>query len=223
MTISTQAPRNVIFNADCIQAMRSFERGSVDFILTDPPYLVNYRGRDGRTVTNDDNARWLKPAFNQMHRVLKDGGFAVSFYGWNKVDLFMEAWKAAGFRIVGHIVFRKRYASSAKFLRYQHEQAYLLAKGNVSLPENPVPDVIDFPYAGNKLHPTQKPVEALTPLIEAFTKPGDLVLDPFCGSGSTLAAAQKLGRDWIGIELDAGHFGTANKRLTSLQHRRAAA
>lgn len=223
MTSNTQSPRNVIFNADCIQAMRAFDRGSVDFILTDPPYIVNYRGRDGRKVANDDNARWLRPAFNQMHRVLKDGGFAVSFYGWNKVDLFMDAWKAAGFRVVGHIVFRKRYASSSKFLRYQHEQAYLLAKGNVCLPDNPIPDVIDFPYAGNKLHPTQKPVEALAPLIEAFTKPGDLVLDPFSGSGSTLAAAQHLGRDWIGIELDNGHYHTASKRLASSQHHRAAA
>ena len=225
MTGNANTPRNMIFNADCIQAMLSFERGSVDFILTDPPYLLNYRSRDGRTVANDDNARWLRPAFNQMHRVLKDGGFAVSFYGWNKVDLFMDAWKAAGFRIVGHIVFRKRYASSAKFLRYQHEQAYLLAKGNVSLPENPIPDVIDFPYAGNKLHPTQKPVEALAPLIEAFTKPGDLVLDPFSGSGSTLAAAQQLGRDWTGIELDSGHHQTASKRLAWMQqqHGKAAA
>lgn len=225
MTRTFSTPRNVIVNADCIEAMRSFERGSVDFILTDPPYLVNYRDRNGRKVANDDNARWLRPAFNQMHRVLKDGGFAVSFYGWNKVDLFMGAWKAAGFRIVGHIVFRKRYASSVKFLRYQHEQAYLLAKGNVSLPENPIPDVIDFPYAGNKLHPTQKPVEALTPLIEAFTKPGDLVLDPFSGSGSPLAAAQHLDRDWIGIELDSRHHQTASRRLASMQQQsgRAAA
>jgi site-specific DNA-methyltransferase (adenine-specific) len=187
--------------------------------------LHPYRDRNGRKVANDDNARWLRPAFNQMHRVLKDGGFAVSFYGWNKVDLFMDAWKAAGFRIVGHIVFRKRYASSAKFLRYQHEQAYLLAKGNVCLPENPIPDVIDFPYAGNKLHPTQKPVEALAPLIEAFTKPGELVLDPFSGSGSTLAAAQQIGRDWIGIELDSGHHQTASRRLAWMQQKgdRAAA
>ncbi|MBN9047747.1 MAG: DNA methylase [Rhizobiales bacterium] len=223
MTGTTKTPRNLIFNTDCIEVMRSFDRASVDFILTDPPYIVNYRGRDGRKVANDDNARWLKPAFNQMHRVLKDGGFAVSFYGWNKVDLFMDAWKAAGFRIVGHLVFRKRYASSAKFLRYQHEQAYLLAKGNVSLPANPIPDVIDFPYSGNRLHPTQKPVEALLPLIEAFTRPGDLVLDPFCGSGSTLEAAQQLGRDWTGIELDSGHYHTASDRLFALQCGRTAA
>src|SRR3546814_4951144 len=50
---------------------------------------------------------------------------------------------AAGFRIVGHLVFKKRYASSARFLRYQHEQAYLLAKGTPRLPQRPIPDVLD--------------------------------------------------------------------------------
>jgi site-specific DNA-methyltransferase (adenine-specific) len=128
---NTTTPRNTVLNADCISAMQTFKAGSVDFILTDPPYITYYRGRDGRTVANDDNARWLKPAFNQMYRVLKKDSFCVSFYGWNKVDLFMDAWKASGFRIVGHLVFRKRYASSSRFLRYEHEQAYLLAKGNL--------------------------------------------------------------------------------------------
>lgn len=223
MTSNANAPRNVIFNADCIDVMQAFETGTVDFILTDPPYVTRYRARDGRTVANDDNGRWLRPAFAEMHRVLKEGGFCVSFYGWNKVDLFMDAWRAAGFRIVGHLVFRKRYASSARFLRYEHEQAYLLAKGDPYRPARPIPDVLDFPYTGNRLHPTQKPVEALAPLIEAFTEPGELVLDPFSGSGSTLAAAQQLGRDWTGIELDNGHYHTARKRLALQQHHRAAA
>lgn len=222
MNSNAKAPRNVIFNADCIDVMRSFDRGSVDMIVTDPPYITRYKSRDGHTVINDDNSRWLQPAFNQMHRVLKDGGFCVSFYGWNKVDLFMQAWREAGFRVVGHIVFRKSYASSERFLRYEHEQAYLLAKGQPRLPEHPVPDVIDFPYTGNKMHPTQKPVEALKPLIESFTKPGDLVLDPFCGSGSTLEAAQQLGRDWTGIELSGRHYQTASKRLAQPIERAAA-
>ncbi|WP_234395257.1 DNA methyltransferase [Acetobacter papayae] len=120
--------RNTILNGDSVQLMRALPRNAVDFILTDPPYLVNYQGRDGRKVRNDDNARWLRPAFNQMHRVLKWGGFAVSFYGWNRIDLFADAWRAAGFRMVGHIVFRKSYSSSSRFLRYEHESAYLLAK-----------------------------------------------------------------------------------------------
>lgn len=220
--MTAQAPRNMIFNGDCIDVMQAFDTGSIDIILTDPPYVTNYRDRQGRSVKNDDNGRWLKPAFAEMHRVLKDSGFAVSFYGWNKVDLFMEAWRAAGFRVVGHLVFRKRYASSSRFLRYKHEQAYLLAKGNPRMPVRVIPDVIDFPYSGNRLHPTQKPVEALLPLIEAFTRPGELVLDPFSGSGSTLAAAQMLGRDWVGIELDSGHYHTASCRLAKANRRVAA-
>ncbi|MFT4077475.1 MAG: DNA methyltransferase [Asticcacaulis sp.] len=209
--------RNTVLQGDCIATMQQLEKGSVDFILTDPPYIVGYKGRDGRSVANDDNDRWLKPAFNQMHRVLKPGGFCVSFYGWNRVDLFMEAWKSAGFRVVGHIVFRKQYASSARFLRYEHEMAYLLAKGDVTPPACPIPDVIDFHYTGNRLHPTQKPVKALSALILCFTAPGDLVLDPFCGSGSTLVAADAHGRAWLGIELDRGHFETATRRLASFR------
>jgi site-specific DNA-methyltransferase (adenine-specific) len=66
--------------------MQRLQSGSVDLILTDPPYLVRYRDRSGRTVANDNNADWLQPAFAEMYRLLKPGGFAISFYGWNEVD-----------------------------------------------------------------------------------------------------------------------------------------
>jgi DNA modification methylase len=198
---------------DCIDVMRAMPWASVDFILADPPYLVNYRDRSGRSVANDDNDAWLKPAFSQMYRVLRPDSLCVSFYGWQKVDLFMDAWKSAGFSVVGHIVFRKRYGSNARFLSYRHESAYLLAKGRPFLPASPVPDVLDWEYSGNQLHPTQKPVQPLKTLIGAFTKPGEVVLDAFCGSGSTLVAAQELSRRFIGIELDKQHHRTATERL----------
>jgi DNA modification methylase len=205
--------RNRILLGDCVAEMAAMKPASIDFILTDPPYITRYRARDGRRVANDDNSRWLRPAFAEMYRLLKPGAFCVSFYGWNKADLFLAAWRAAGFRPVGHLVFRKQYASSGCFLRYHHEQAYLLGKGNIVPPVTPIPDVIDFPYTGNRLHPTQKPTQALRPLVEAFCPPGGIVLDPFCGSGSTLVAAQELGRDFIGIELDLAHHATASARL----------
>src|SRR5580658_3022793 len=73
---------------DCIQIMESMPDASVDFVLTDPPYATRYRDRSGRTVANDDTTSWLKPAFQQIARVLKDDSFCVSFYGWHKVDAF---------------------------------------------------------------------------------------------------------------------------------------
>src|SRR5271168_496282 len=104
-------------------------------------------------------------------------GFAVSFYGWPMADRFMQAYRAAGFRVVGHLMFPKTYASSTRFVRYQHEAAHLLAKGNPTAPQTPIGDVIAWQYTGNKLHPTQKPVSALKPLVEAFSNAGDTVLD----------------------------------------------
>ena len=125
----------------------------------------------------------------------------------------MAAWRAVGFRIVGHLVFRKTYASSVRLLRYQHEMAYLLAKGSPKQPTCPIGDVIDFHYTGNRLHPTEKPISALVPLIGAFSNEGDLVLDPFCGSGSTLVAARQLRRRFLGIELDERYHAIATGRL----------
>lgn len=206
-------PVNTLYLGDCIDVMGRMPSGSIDFILTDPPYLARYTDRSGRSIRNDDQNAWLKPAYAQMFRVLKRDAFAVSFYGWPKVDRFFEAWKAAGFRVGGHIVFRKSYASKSAFLQYRHEQAYLLIKGRPACPISPPPDVLDMPYTGNRLHPTQKPVAALKPLIAAFSQPGDMVMDPFAGSASTLIAARELGRKYVGFELDAQHHHTATRRL----------
>jgi site-specific DNA-methyltransferase (adenine-specific) len=213
---------NTIAQGDCIEVMRDMPANSVDFVLTDPPYLVNYRDREGRTIQNDAKTDWLKPAMRGAYRVLKQNRVAVMFYGWTKIDAFFDAWKAAGFQPVGHIVFRKRYSSKSRFFSYHHEQAYLLAKGRPPLPKQPLADVMEMPYSGNKLHPTQKPVETLVPLIRSFTLPGELVLDPFAGSGSSCAAALLTGRRYIGVELDAEYFHHASARLERVHERIAA-
>lgn len=202
-----------ILHGDCIQTMRELASASVDFVLTDPPYGVRYRSRDGQTIANDNHLAWLYPAFAEVYRVLKPDSLCFSFYGWNAAEQFLTVWKALGFRVVGHGVFLKHYAASRLFLEHRHEQGYLLAKGNPALPQHPLPDVLPWNYTGNRLHPTQKPVKPLQGLIESFCKPGGLVLDPFCGSGSTLLAAKLIGRRFIGIEIDRRHHATAMKRL----------
>ena len=134
--------------------MRRIADRSVNFVLTDPPYLCNYRSREGESIRNDHKDSWIYPAFRHIHRVMKPDSFCVSFYGWHKADEeFIAAWRRAGFRLAGHIVFQKQYASSSRFLQATHEQAYLLAKGEPAMPENPIPDVLDWQYTGNKLTP----------------------------------------------------------------------
>jgi adenine-specific DNA-methyltransferase len=205
---------NTIINGDCLKVLPTLPTGSANFVLTDPPYITHYKARDSRSVPNDDNDAWLKPAFAEIYRVLEPNSFCVSFYGWPHADKFLFAWRKAGFRPVGHLAFPKRYTSTTKFLRYQHECAYLLAKGFPKEPQDTIGDVLDWTYSGNKLHPTQKPLSVLLPLVETFSAPGGLVLDPFAGSGSTLLAARMLGRRYFGIELDATYAAAAQRRLT---------
>ena len=140
---------------DSVQLMATFPDSSIDFILTDPPYLVRFKDRSGRSIAGDVSDEWVRPASQEMFRVLKNNSLAVSFYGWNRVDTFMQAWKAAGFRVVGHLVFTKSYASKSAFVGYQHESAYVLAKGRPALPQNPLPDVMPWEYTGTRCERNQ--------------------------------------------------------------------
>jgi adenine-specific DNA-methyltransferase len=204
---------NRIIAGDCVKLMQEMPTGSIDFIATDPPYLVNYTSRDGRSVANDDRDEWLMPAFGEMYRVLKYNSFLVCFYGWNRLDRFFAAWKQAGFHPVGHLVYVKPYHSNGGYVRYSHEEAYLLAKGVPDTPPILLRDVLEWQYTGNTLHPTQKPVLAMLPLIMAFSRVRDIVLDPFCGSGTTAVAAKQLGRRYMGIEIDPSIAAQADERV----------
>ncbi len=90
-------------------------------------------------------------------------------------------------------------------------------KGRPRLPQNPLPDVLGWKYSGNRHHPTEKPVTSLQPLIESFTHPNAIVLDPFAGSGSTCVAALQSGRRYIGIELLEQYHRAGQQRLTAVQ------
>ncbi|MCW6512302.1 DNA methyltransferase [Lichenifustis flavocetrariae] len=204
---------NSIIQGDCRQVLQTFPSLSVDLVVTDPPYLVNYRDRSGRTVKNDGGETGILSAFSDMYRVLKPNSICVSFYGWNRADEFFKAWREAGFRPVAHIVWKKDYTSKAAFVQYRHEQAYVLAKGNPQLPAKPIEDVQPWAYSGNRAHPTEKAVSILQPIIRSFSRPGAIVLDPFSGSGSTAVAAALCGRSYVGVELEADYCAHARTRL----------
>jgi site-specific DNA-methyltransferase (adenine-specific) len=206
-------PENTVLHGDCVPVMAGLPAESVDFVLTDPPYICGYRDRSGRTIANDTSSDWLEPAFREVYRLMKPDTLCISFYGWTATEAFLAAWAAAGFRRVGHLVFCKNYASRNGLFRSQHECAYVLAKGRPKLPKSPLSDVSGWTYTGNKLHPTQKPVSVLKPLVDTYCPERGLVLDPFCGSGSTLGAAEACGRRFLGIEIDETHVSTARACL----------
>lgn len=210
-----------VIHGDCNTVLQTLPSESVDFVLTDPPYFVRYKDRSGRSIANDDDPQSVLGAFDEIYRVLKPDTFCISFYGWSAVAAFFEAWMRAGFTAVGHIVWHKGYSSRRGFLNARHEQAYVLVKGRPAEPAHPLDDVRPWDYSGNVTHPTEKAVSILLPLIHSFSRPGDLVLDPFSGSGSTLVAAALSGRQYLGIELEARYVELARRRLAGVDRARS--
>lgn len=207
---------NQIIEGDSAHVLSTMPEGSIDLTVTDPPYLVNYRDRDGRQLRNDDNPDGVLPVFAPMAQAMRRNSYAVCFAGWGALPGFTAAWEAAGLRIVGQIVWEKRYSSRKSFTQYRHETAYVLAKGRPTKPQHPLPSVMPWTYSGNRNHPTEKAVEVIAPLIRCFSKPGDVVCDPFSGSGSTSVAAALNDRAYLGIDLDPAHVSTAKARLAGV-------
>ena len=182
-----QPPTDAILHGNSLNILPALLPASIDFILTDPPYIAHYTDRSGRSGRNDDTAAWLKPAYAEMFRVLKRDAFTISFYGWPKADLFLAAWKSAGFRIAGHMVFRKPYTSRRAFLQYRHEQAYLLVKGRPAYPDAPLPQ-----RAGHALHRQQAAPDA------------EAARHPEAPDRQLLQARRSRPRSLRGIGLDPG-------------------
>jgi hypothetical protein len=129
----------------------------------------------------------------------------------------MQAWKQSGFRPVSHLVWVKSHCSRQGYARSFHEVGFLLAKGNPPKPRQPIRDVLPWKYTGNFWHPNEKPVAGIRPLIEAYSNPGDIVLDPFAGSGTTALAALACFRRFILIEQVLHDCRVARERIGDLR------
>lgn len=208
---------NQIIHGNAIGLLPQVDSESVDLVITDPPYLVNYRDRTGRSVANDDNPANVLAVFPELFRVLRPHSYLVLFCGWSAIDKFSAAWTRAGFQIAGHVVWHKPYASNARHLEYRHESAWLLIKGSPKPPMRPLSDMQAWTYSGNRSHPTEKAVEIIVPLIRSFSAPGELVLDPFLGSGTTAVAAALNGRRYIGMELEECYCALARRRIAGVE------
>jgi DNA modification methylase len=210
-----------LYHADCRDVLRGMESESVDFVLTDPPYLVSYRPsqykvrwpKNRGVIQGDNDGRWLAPVFSDLWRVLVADSLCLSFYGWPNADAFMTVWKLVGFRPVSQIVCVKNGFGLGYFSRAQHESAILLAKGKPKKPAKAISDVLDWRRVIHAEHQNQKPLAMISTLMAAYAPRKSLVVDPFCGSGTTLIAARDLGHRAIGVELEERYCEIAAKRL----------
>ena len=177
------------------------EKESVDAIITDPPYGINYVSQTGARIKNDQSPFiwFLYDAF----RVLKFGGAIACFTRWDVEQTFIDAMKLAGFQIKSEVIWDKVYhgmGDTKAAFAPSHENIVFAIKGKFAFPGNRPRDLITFKKVNSSqmIHPTEKPVGLLTGLITSITKPGDFILDPFAGSGSILVAAKKTGKRSLG-------------------------
>lgn len=214
---------NQVLCGDALDVLKNFDANSVDLVVTDPPYLCNYTDKSNRTIANDNTDSNVLAVYDEIYRLMKPRSYLITFYGWEQIAAFSAAWQKAGFRVVGRFVWLKDYTSSGKgFMNYQHESAFLLTKGHPDRPKTLIDDVQPWVYSGNKVHPTEKSVDIITPLIKCFSDVGDVVLDPFLGSGSTAVAAALTNRSYIGVELEEHYCNCAQKRLAGVERYLAA-
>jgi site-specific DNA-methyltransferase (adenine-specific) len=228
---------NTLYHYDCNIVMKRRSDNSIDLIVTDPPYGINYKSnkqncdtRQEKTIKKDRSEYfdqiigdsdvpldWLSEAY----RILKDGSAIYIFCHWSKWSILAYGVEKAGFKIKNMIVLNKSNHGMGDLkgsYAPKHELLLFATKGRhiLNFPEKRMKDVWEVPvkYSGAKrLHPNEKPLSWLEPCILNSSREGDLVLDPFAGSGSTGAACEKLGRKYILIEKDKTHYQTIYERL----------
>ena len=229
---------HVLIHGDCNEVLKEIPSESIDLIITDPPYGINfesssqnYNKRDGVNniyiktgkhyfdkIQNDDvvSVEWLEDAY----RVLKDGTAIYIFCHWQTYSYLVD-WVEKYFKVKNMIVLNKSNHGMGDLkgsYAPKHELLLFAVKGRHNFQEDlPRPkDVWDVPvkYSGAKrYHPNEKPLSWFTNPIIYSSKEGDVVLDPFMGSGSTGVAALSYGRHFVGVELDKKYFDIAHQRL----------
>lgn len=228
-------PAITLRKGSCIEVLPTVEAGLADLILVDPPFGIraDAGGFRQRTVHHHNYEDTPDIAREIAQAIILDG-FRVAkpmanLFIFCDIDLFPTLKEMAA--RVGWVPFRtpviwQKSLSEGmapwqgKGFRRTYEMIFWATKGQRGLISSPV-DILTVPRVAKseRIHAAQKPVDLLKRLIECSTLPGDFVLDPCCGSGSTLVAARELGRTGMGIEIDPTFFNTAMANVHKQQEK----
>lgn len=207
---------------DCLELMKELPDGSIDLIVTDPPYGIELTPQretgkfKGTKVINDDTLDWLPHLVSELYRVSKNA--VLVFCGWQKIDVFKIEFEKL-FTVKNILVWNKDWFGMGNNYRPNYELCLLCCKTNVTTKSNNKSNILTYRRVAPQklLHSCEKPIALLEDLISELSNEGDVILDPFMGSGSTCVAAVKTNRRYIGYELDAEYYDIACKRLDEVE------
>ena len=205
-----------LVKGDAMIKLRSVKAESPQLVLTDPPYGIGYSSRTGIKIKNDEHPFiwWMHDAY----RICKPGGGILCFTRWDIQDSFKLAIESAGFKIRSQIVWDKMAHGMGDHKTQfapKHELIWWAVKGRFAFPGGRPMSVLSVPKPSgkNRTHPTEKPVELMHQLLQVTTRPGDLVVDPFSGTGATGVACALSGRRFFGTELNGTYARKARQRI----------
>ena len=226
-----------IYHGDCRDVLPHL--GAVDLVLTDPPYAVSVEGavhvgqpgQGSRYLDffpgDTDWPRMVQTVREAMGLAVERLALHGSVYAWcghRQFGPLVEDFEGAGFK-TRFLVWSKLcppppppgagWPSGAELCVYAYRSGRRWMHRSADTPRSNVfvADGYRHGNAGKLPHPTQKPPEVITPLVLASSQPGDMILDPFAGSGTTLRVAKDLGRRAVGIEIEERYCEVAAKRL----------
>lgn len=226
-----------LWQGDCLELMKDIPDGSIDMVLTDPPY--------GTTQCKWDTVIDLELMWKDLKRITKDNGAIILFgnqpftsiLGASNVKQLKYSWIWQKSSATGHLNAKKMPMKSHEdiLVFYKKPPTYNpqglkdygkeVTRGNNgkcygksgtknTQEKTGYPRTIQsFKSEGKTVHPTQKPVPLMEYLIRTYTNEGETVLDFTMGSGTTGVACKNLNRNFIGIELDEKYFEIAKERI----------
>ena len=210
-----------IYLGDCLELMRDIEDNAVDCVLTDIPYNECNRADNGLRNLNKSKADIGDFDLEELTSILSDKtkGSIYMFCGINQVSEIRKTMTAKGLS-TRVIVWEKTNPSPMNgdvIWLSGVELCIFGKKKGATYNYHCKNTVLRYPCGRSKVHPTQKPINLFRALISASTKEGDVILDPFMGSGTTALAVIASKRHFIGCELDEGYFKIATERIRKAQ------
>lgn len=232
----------ILYHMGCMESMKEISTGSIDMVLTDPPYNLglfmknratnlkamrkNFFGAAG--WDNLEFEEWehdMDSLFEEMSRIVKPKGALIMFMAIIKVETIIRIAEKHGFYYKTTGIWHKKNPMprnmNLHFINSTEAWLYFINKAHTGTFNNDGKAIHDFfetsvTPAGEKKygkHPTQKPVGLLEHFVTLLSNQGDVVFDPFCGSGSSGVAALLQGRRFIGSEINEDYCKISEQRL----------